>query len=229
MAWIAALLISSMACADVKPLVIYIGGAKSTSSQVQCWQKGAKSADSRFDFVAYPYPSGVILDHGSERTSIGKAMVNNIVTSLAAENRPIVVVGHSSGSDLANLLASQLVDAGKNVAHLYDLDGYGVPKNIAEKVPATCVTGHDSATGTTSLYWNESHSNCDLRDLPISGCGGARFCLHFRLTNRMAPAALDKSNYGSDGYSGCAPNLEWLKTVAPPMRRSEGTESTTSS
>jgi pimeloyl-ACP methyl ester carboxylesterase len=227
------------AFAQGKPLVVYIGGAKSTDSQMRCWEKGARenSAGSKFEFKAYAYPSGVTLNHGSDKQPNGMALVSRISEELAktAAGRPLIIVGHSSGSDLANALAVKTHQQKLKVHKLVNLDGYGIPGSVPSEIPATCVTAKGTnAKGQTvhSLYWKEAHSACSGRRLMIkeySGCGDSKMCLHFRMTNRAVSSKLNLKNYGTGGYSGCATNLDWLEAPAPAIQHSEAdaTEATT--
>ena len=200
----------------MRPLVVYIGGAKSTSENMKCWMAGAQKAQGKnYDFKAYAYPKGVTLDHGSDKEPNGVALLNQISTELSKESRPIIIVGHSSGSDLANSLALKLYGQGKNIEHLYDLDGYGIPANVSSAVESTCVTAQGG--GIQSPYWNQAHSKCSgskLKVMTFNDCGSAKWCLHFKMANTSAPSTIDGSNYDSQGYSGCSANLNWLDNPA---------------
>ena len=210
----------------VKPLVVYIGGAKSTSDNMKCWTAGATRAQGKnYDFKAYAYPRGVTLDHGSDKEPNGVALIEQISAELGKESRPLIIVGHSSGSDIANALALKLHGQGKNVEHLYDLDGYGIPASVSGAIQSTCVTAQGG--GIQSPYWNQAHSKCsgsNLKVMNFNDCGSAKWCLHFKLTNTSAPSTIDGSNYDSQGYSGCSANLGWLDN--PTSGSGRGTSDT---
>lgn len=202
--------------ADTRPLVIYLGGAKASDAQMRCWEAGAKR-DSRYgskiDFKAYAFPACRDLNHGCYQEPVAKKYVDQIAESLANESRPLIIVGHSTGSDLANELAMKLKD--KNIMRLIDIDGYGVPANWNPSFPVTCVSAigvNSSGQEFRSPYYNSTHGLCphrELRDMRISGCD-TPMCLHFRMVNKSAPSNLNGSTYGDHGYAGCTTNLDWL-------------------
>lgn len=221
-----ALLCALPAIAAERPLVVYVGGAKATLEQVQCWAEGARrdaKYGKSFQFKAFPYPVGATLGHGSDKTRSGRNTIVSILSFVEAQdvNRPLIVVGHSSGSDIANAVAQQLIRKNRAGVSLIDLDGYGVPSDIASRIPTTCWTahgrlGHSSQT-TNSPYWREAHGACagaQVREMWVNGCDSI-YCLHFRLTNKEARRDMNDGNYGTDGYSSgsgaCVPNLDWLE------------------
>jgi len=191
---------------------------------MNCWVAGAKGArGSEYDFTAYPYPPCKTLDHGCQEEKFGKDLVTRIATDMAQANRPIVIVGHSSGSDLANSLATKLYEDGKNVSRLIDLDGYGIPSTVPSSITSECVTA-EGTDGAHSAYWDWAHHQCGGRPPVVehySGCETAQFkkwCLHFHLTNSEASPEITPKNYGDIGYQaatpGCKPELGWLPAAA---------------
>lgn len=208
---------SLFAADSQKPLVIYIGGAKSQSDDMKCWKASAESQKGTvYDFRAYRYPSGVTLDHGSDKQANGVALVNQIAAdAFKDKDRQIIIVGHSSGSDLANALAAKLYATNKNLV-LYDLDGYGVPSSVPKEIPKYCVSSKDDKA--ESFYWTHSHNcgNGTFDKIDASGCNGNKWCIHFRLANANAGSDISKDNYESRGYgNGCRANLKWLKHPLP--------------
>jgi hypothetical protein len=203
---------------SMKPLVVYIGGAKSTPDNMKCWAASAtRQQSNNYDFKAYPYPTDVTLNEGSDKDAGGINLIKQISAELSKESRPLIIVGHSSGSDLANALALKLHQQGKDVEHLYDLDGYGIPSNVAKLVPSTCVNAQGS--GIHSPYWDKTYkenkcSGSEHKIMTFNDCGSAPWCLHFKMANTRAPSTINTSNYGSQGYSGCSANLDWLNSPA---------------
>lgn len=213
----------SLSAADSqKPIVIYIGGAKSQSADMKCWKASAEAQKGTvYDFRAYSYPSGVTLDHGSDKQANGVALVNRMAADASGDKgRQIIIVGHSSGSDLANALAVKMYASHKNLV-LYNLDGYGVPPSVPKDIPKYCFSAKDGKT--QSFYWSHSKScgNGIFDNIEASGCNGNKWCIHFRLANANAGSSISKDNYESQGYAnGCRANLKWLKHPLPSVRNS---------
>ena len=121
-----------------------------------------------------------------------------------------VIVGHSSGSAIADELAEiagELRD--KPNFRLIVLDGFGLPLSLFRKVDVACWSARNQ--DHMSLNWHEMKATGAFREMLIPWSGPGLWALHFYLVNSNAtPETVDRI---VDGYRDCKTNLQWLEAV----------------
>jgi hypothetical protein len=213
--------------ADDRPLVIFFGGHGASGDQMQDWENASTSkCGSHFAFKAMPYPPGA----NEHRSSVEGAMGPTVDKSLAIiadymrqnPNRKVVIVGHSSGSAIADQVASMV--ASPDRATLITLDGFHPSPHLQSRMHQTeCWSSEQpAAPGQSALkspnYGTQSGGcGANFRVFETNGCV-SRMCMHFRLVNKRVDPDLEGGEGSRDpdhgyrvkGYSNLSPNLDWL-------------------
>ena len=198
-----------------KVKVIYFGGYGAGAAQMKCWENGAaKQARARgYVFKGIPYPKGASWTRDSA-LSVGASTIRAVVREIS--NHPkqaYVIVGHSSGAALSNRVAELAQNPGR--IELVDLDGFSPSHWLQRRVPTTCMYAVNRANRLTSNNASSIRANCgsNARAYQNQTCR-TRWCLHFSLANKSAPADLGGgADFKRRGYQGCNTNIDWLERL----------------
>jgi hypothetical protein len=95
---------------EQRPLVIFFGGFGYNGTRSQKWLKAAISTEPGFEFVSIPFPTNAPARPSKAVVGAGQNQIKEAL-DLIAENprRKILVVGHSSGSALADTAIAMAV------------------------------------------------------------------------------------------------------------------------
>lgn len=202
---------------------MFFGGNAANAVDMRRWRSAAQQDERygrHFAFEAIPYPNR----SGEDRdpaASAGLTIRRLALGLISTPDRKVVLVGHSSGANVAAAVLSKLRDA-RNV-RLIVLDGSlddGVKPapGFRRDVQLECW----SATNGTLAAVNrtETMTLCTRYfELSAPKCRTA-VCLHFWLVNKHAPLALDYGSSGrsnrdgsTEGYQNLQINLEWLRNA----------------
>jgi hypothetical protein len=215
---------------DNKPKVLYFGGYLATKAQASCWAKGAKMANSRYDYQGFPWPEGL---RGSGAASAESEAATLLITpalkqllSPANSKRKFVIAGHSSGAAMANRVAREALSRNPRLASrltLVALDGFIPSASLRSRVPVICV-GARSEHGVSRNFSGMQKCNEDTRsaggnpsrtwvyrDQRAKACQ-TPWCLHFTVINKATPPTLGQKTWSRRGYEGCTgnANVDWL-------------------
>ncbi len=189
----------------MKIYVIFFGGFRVTSTDMQLWLTSARKQRSDVVFDAYPYPEGAGADRDSAAN--GFKQYDEVIKKIEESGADTVyIVGHSSGCAIANALNARLEGDHKNIK-LILLDGY-IPKEDQVKHSSTEVWSAEEAGGKgRSKHWAQWHHN-----YPSTSATNP-YSLHFSLANSAATDAIQGFTQKDlqKGYAGCVANLRWLK------------------
>lgn len=202
--------------ATEKTQVIFIGGHGSTTAQMYEWQLQAQKK-STYDGVLF---RGIALPsrHFSQEQVLkdGVGTVEGLVKEIDNSNgdQRFVIVGHSSGSAIANEVARRVKNSKRSVIKLVVLDGF-FPSQVPKEIETTCWSAVSAETGLPTLNTNYMKNCANYQEMKPYGCKD-KMCLHFALVNSSAPqVGISSSNYPTLGYKELAPNLNWLRYAMP--------------
>jgi hypothetical protein len=190
--------------------VIYFGGYDSTDAQMQCWESGTTGTPGvEFRGVAYPAGAGA---GAASAVKAGASVIKQAVAEIDANpSMHYVIIGHSSGAALSNQVASEVKDP--THVELVDLDGFSPSASLQKKMKTECWYALNPSNGLFSLNASSIKSNCtNVHSYQDTTCK-TKWCLHFSLVNKAAPFDLSSSTFATQGYLGCATNLDWMTNL----------------
>lgn len=189
--------------------MLFFGGDGFNQEQSECWENGTKNYPNYKDikFRAFKYPA-----QAKHVAASAVAMGQNTISEVVAEinshpTQKFVIVGHSSGTSIANEVA-RLVKDPKQI-ELINLDGYIASADLQKRVKYSCVFA-EGRTGLLSMAVKYIKNSCTTIQKYADDHCDTQWCLHFSLVNKKSPSNLGKDDFAKKGYDGCATNLDWF-------------------
>lgn len=193
--------------ANSKIEVFYFAGYGASDSYIKCWEKGARQKTpykDHYSFKGFAYPAGASWRQDSAIDG-ARAEIEAVLKYMNSQpEKKFIIVGHSSGSAIANRVASLVKNPSR--IELIDLDGFRPLDEVKNRVGRyTCWAGRGLGVGAINQSSMESCGKPGYREMKLPHCE-SRTCTHYSLVT------VGGGSYGS----GCDPNLGWLKLADHP-------------
>lgn len=211
------------------PLVIFFGGHGADGDAMSEWTAAARAkCGGKYEFVAAPYPPGATPDRASVDSHDGDLVRRFINLIDKNPQRPVVIVGHSSASAIADAVAAKISKPSR--AKLVVLDGFHPDEALQERIQTACWSSQEGRLTSPNFFKERAACGSNFHIETVGGCRSS-MCMHFKLVNLNADPDLTggKSSRDPDhgyvikGYSHLNVNLDWLTNSCSATVASSGT------
>ena len=194
-----------------KPYVIFFGGFLASWDDMDKWLRSARSQRPDVAFDAYPYMGG---DSGRASTIDSfNPMYDSVIRSIKLIKESgapqIFIVGHSSGSAIAEELDHRLKDLERT--RLVVLDGFPplYSKQLVRTEAWSAKSGDNPSRNYVDLHnWFGDALKCHKAKKDCTNS----WALHFSLVNLAAnDRDIEDGHHIGNGYKDCIANLDWLE------------------